>query len=189
MRLSAVLVLFPPVGDPARQAADREHHGEHAGRYADGAHDDAAVEIHVGIQLALDEIGVLQGDLLPDGGRFPSSGSFLPRLVQQALGDSGQDLGARIEVFIDTMTEAHEPHLAVLVLGQLHVFLGRDLARMDLLQHLQHRHVGPAVTRPPQGADARPRRRRTDWPGSSPPCAPWRWSSSAHGRHAGSTAD
>ena len=39
-------------------------HGEHLRGNADRLEDDARVEIHVGVQLLLDEVLVLEGDLL-----------------------------------------------------------------------------------------------------------------------------
>jgi hypothetical protein len=51
-------VLFFPLGDPAGHSADGEHDGEHVYRQADGFHDDAAVEIDIGVEFAFDEIGV-----------------------------------------------------------------------------------------------------------------------------------
>ena len=58
------VVHFQPLGDPARQAADGEHDGEHVRRDAHGAVDDAAVEVDVRVELAGDEVLVLQRDVL-----------------------------------------------------------------------------------------------------------------------------
>src|SRR5699024_2015047 len=44
-----------PLGDPARQATDREQHREHLGGEADGLVDDAGVEVDVRVEAALDE--------------------------------------------------------------------------------------------------------------------------------------
>ena len=44
---------------------------------------------------------------------------------------------------------------AGLVLGVADAVLGRQAAVVDLLEHLDHRDVGPAVQRAPQGADGR----------------------------------
>jgi hypothetical protein len=83
-----------------------------------------------------------------------SRGSSPQSWGTRALGDLGQHLGPRVEVLVDPVPEAHESHLAVLVLGELHVVLRGQVALVDLLQHGQHLHVGPAVQGPPQGADA-----------------------------------
>ena len=53
-----------PLGQPAHCARDGEHHGEHFRREAHGLVDDAGVEVHVGIELALDEVLVLERDPL-----------------------------------------------------------------------------------------------------------------------------
>src|SRR5690606_24495030 len=44
---------FLPVRDPAHGTGHGEDHGEHAGRNADGLQDDARVEVHVRVQVAL----------------------------------------------------------------------------------------------------------------------------------------
>src|SRR5207237_10756298 len=52
---------FLEVGDPAGHAANGENDGEHLVRDADGPHDNAAIEIDVGVKLALEEIGSFEG--------------------------------------------------------------------------------------------------------------------------------
>ena len=42
-----------PLGNPTRQAAQGKHHREHLRGNAQGAVDDAAVEVHIGVQAAL----------------------------------------------------------------------------------------------------------------------------------------
>ena len=63
------------------------------------------------------------------------------------------DLGARVEVLVDAVAEAHQAEARFLVLGlvdrRLHVFRAADL-----FQHLQHGFVGTAVRRAPQRGDA-----------------------------------
>ena len=56
-------VHLEPVRDPAGRARDREHHGEHRGRNPQRLVDDARIEIDVRIELALDEVLVLERDL------------------------------------------------------------------------------------------------------------------------------
>ena len=53
-----------PVRHPADGAGDREHHREHRARNAERAVDDARVEIDVRVELARDEVLVLERDLL-----------------------------------------------------------------------------------------------------------------------------
>ena len=54
--------LFP-LRDPAWQAAQCKHDREHLGGNAHRPVDDAAVEIDVRVELALNEVFVAQGDL------------------------------------------------------------------------------------------------------------------------------
>src|SRR5687768_7963433 len=53
-----------PLRDPAHRAGEREDAGEHRHRDAQRALHDAGVEVDVRIQLAADEVIVLQRDLL-----------------------------------------------------------------------------------------------------------------------------
>ena len=64
-----------------------------------------------------------------------------------------QHLGARIEVLVDAMAEAHQHEIVVLVLGALHEF-GDAVLAADLHQHLEDRFVGAAMRRTPQRGDA-----------------------------------
>ena len=54
------IVVISSIGDPARHPAHGEHHGEHAQWNTQGAQDDAAVEIHIRVQLALHEVRIVQ---------------------------------------------------------------------------------------------------------------------------------
>src|SRR4051812_16474386 len=62
--LLLVLHHLQPLGDPARGAGDGEHDREHVDRKPQGLVDQARVEVDVGVQLALDEVLVLERDLL-----------------------------------------------------------------------------------------------------------------------------
>src|SRR5437763_16860579 len=53
--------LFP-LRDPARSARNRKQHGEQGHRESHGLINQAGVEVHVGVKLALDEILIFQGD-------------------------------------------------------------------------------------------------------------------------------
>ena len=59
-----VVVELAPLGDPAGQAPDREQHREHPRREAHRLVDDAGVEVDVRVELAVDEVLVLERDLL-----------------------------------------------------------------------------------------------------------------------------
>ena len=52
------------MGDPASHSRDCEEHWEHIGGEAHCLVDHSRVEVHVGVELALDELLVLQGDSL-----------------------------------------------------------------------------------------------------------------------------
>src|SRR5258706_14088022 len=62
--LVRILDHLLPLRDPTDRARHREQHGEHRDREAHGAQDDARVEVDVRIELALDEIVVLERDPL-----------------------------------------------------------------------------------------------------------------------------
>ena len=85
-----------------------------------------------------------------------SSGSLTPSLAQHLVAGRLEDLGARVEVLVDAVAEAHQlerrwpcPWPARCISSAVMPPL------VDLLEHLEHCDVRPAVERPPQGADAR----------------------------------
>src|SRR4051812_31614108 len=53
-----------PLRDPADRAREREDAGEHGDRDAERALHDARIEIHVRVELAADEVVVLQSNAL-----------------------------------------------------------------------------------------------------------------------------
>jgi hypothetical protein len=59
---------FLPVRQPAGQSANGKHHCEHVGRNSHRPIKNTAVEVHIGVQLAFNEIGVFQGDLFQIAG-------------------------------------------------------------------------------------------------------------------------
>ena len=148
-----------PVGDPADGARHGEDDREHVGRDADRLEDDAGVEVDIRVQLALDEVLVFQRDLFQTLGDLELRVVRHAQLLQHFVAGLFHDLGARIEVAIDAVTEAHQLERVFLVLGlvdeALDVFLGLFT---DLVEHGQHGFVGAAVCRAPQcrdtGADA-----------------------------------
>src|SRR5688572_2880216 len=105
--LSAADANFAPVRDPARQAPDREHHGEHVRRDAERAHDDAAVVIDVRVELARDEVLVVERDLL-EPHRDLEQRVVDAELLQQRVARVLDDLGARVEVLVNAVAEPHE---------------------------------------------------------------------------------
>ena len=63
------------------------------------------------------------------------------------------DLGARVEILVDAVTEAHQAEAAGLVLG-LFDRLADMVLVADLDQHLEDGLVGAAMRRAPQRGDA-----------------------------------
>ena len=56
----ALHMHFAPVGDPTRHATDGEHHGEHVGGNADGAQNNSAIKVDIGIKVVVDKVAVGQ---------------------------------------------------------------------------------------------------------------------------------
>ena len=141
------------MGQPAGQPAESEHDGEHVRRQAHRPVDDAAVEVDVRVELSVDEEVVLEGDLLQiprDRQQRIVHAEFREHLVRGAL----QDAGARVEVLVDPVPEAHQAEGVVPVLGAADELAEVVSAVADRLQHLDHLLVRAAVKRPRQGVDA-----------------------------------
>ena len=83
---------------------------------------------------------------------------MLAELREHLVAHVADDLGARIEVLVDAVAEAHQPEVAGLVLGHRQV-LRNVVDGADLLEHREHGLVGAAVRRAPQRRDARGDRR------------------------------
>ena len=74
------------------------------------------------------------------------------------MADVLDDSRARIEILVNTVTEAHQAHAAVLVLDLSDEAV--DIRYLtDFIQHANHRLVGAAVRWTPQAGDARGDRR------------------------------
>src|SRR5699024_186659 len=99
-----VLDHLAPLRDPTGQTADREEHGEHIRRESECLVDQTRVEVHVRVELALDEVVIGQGDLL----------ELLSQLGQRVPTGPGEDLisglldylRAGAVVRVDAVTEA-----------------------------------------------------------------------------------
>src|SRR5690606_4129491 len=143
---------FLPVGNPADSPRQGEDDGEHAGRNADGLEDDARVEVHVRVEVALGEVGVLQRDFFQLHRQLELR-IVDAQLAQHLVAGLLHDLGARVEVLVHAVAEAHQLERIVLVLGLGQEFLDvRNVA--DLVEHGQYGFVGAAVCRSPQCGDA-----------------------------------
>ena len=125
--LGVIHTLFP-LGDPPRQTADGKHDSEHVGRNSDGSQNHAAVKIHVGIEIVVDEIIILKGH------RLQLFGDLQQRVLnlqcpQKPVAHLLHNDGAGIKGFIDPMAEPHESERIVPMIC--------NLRRLCLL-HFQH---------------------------------------------------
>lgn len=128
------------MGQPSDDSGNHEEHGEHVSGESHGFVDDAAVEVNVGIQLSLDEVGIRKGDsfqLNSDLNQLLFSSN-----LEDLLSDLFDDLGTRVVVLVDSVTETVEESLLVLdIFDEL-----RDVGLLaDGLQHAQHCLVGASV--------------------------------------------
>src|SRR5207302_4696565 len=125
-----------PLRDPAHGARQREDAGEHRYRDAEGALNDSRIEIHVRVELSLDEIAVLERDFLQREGELEEAVVVQPELLEHLVAGLAHELRARIVVLVDAVSEAHEAHAGVLVLRALDEIA--DLGHVAyFLEHLQ----------------------------------------------------
>src|SRR5262249_60024699 len=101
-----------PLGQPTDRARDGEQHREHRRGQLHGLVDDARVEIDVRVELARDEILILQRYPLQLDGDVDQrvAAGHLEDLVSQLF----DDLAARVEIFIYSVPKAHQLALAAL---------------------------------------------------------------------------
>src|SRR5262252_7652543 len=112
-----------PLRDPTHGAGEREDAGEHAGWDAERALHDAGVEVHIRVELAIDEVLILERDLFQVHRQLEKSVVVQPELVQDFVASLAHQLRTRIVVFVDAVTEAHQPKAGVLVLRLLYVLV------------------------------------------------------------------
>src|SRR5580700_6050520 len=101
--------LFP-LGDPAAGAGDGEQYGEHRYRETHRLVDQAGIKIDVGIELAGDEVVVLEGDALA----FESDVQqrIAAHDFEYAVRHALDDARARVVIFVHAVAEAHELRFA-----------------------------------------------------------------------------
>ena len=148
-----VVVHFLPVGDPAGEAPDGEHHGKHVRRDAHGAVEDARVEVYVRVELARDEVVVLEGGFFELDGDIQERVVYvfaLEHLVHKLL----EHLGARVIALVHAVAKARKAERVVLVFSLVHHLLDGHAALLDAQQRFEHGLVCTAVERAPEGADA-----------------------------------
>src|SRR5690348_9797506 len=101
--------LFP-LRNPAGSARNGEQNREHGHREAHRLVDQARIEIHVGVELALDEVFVFQRNALAFQRDFEKW--ILAHQVEHLIGDVLDDARAGVVILVNTMAEAHELHFA-----------------------------------------------------------------------------
>src|SRR5690349_7098944 len=135
--LLLVLHELEPLGDPAGRAPDREHDREHRDRQPQRLVDEARVEVHVRVELARDEVVVLERDALELGRDVDER--VAPGDLEDVLGRRLDDLRPRVVVLVDPVAEAHQALVAL-----LHALdeVGDVVLALDAAEHPQHRLVG-----------------------------------------------
>ena len=133
-----------PLRDPASRSRNREQHGKHFDRKPHRLINEARIEVHVRVQLARDEIVVLQGNA------FELQRDFQERVLssdgEDEIRDLLDDFCAGVVRLVDAVTESHQP---VVAFARLHALdeLRHFVHRSDLVQHSQDGFVRPAVER------------------------------------------
>src|ERR1700682_2350797 len=121
--------LFP-LRDPPGSARNREEDGQHGHRETHRLINEACVEIHVGIELALDEVIVFEGDALALESDLEEG--VLAHELEDFVSDVLDDARAGIVILVDAMAKAHELDFTGLdALDELRNFL----YRADLHEH------------------------------------------------------
>ena len=143
-----------PLRQPAGHAADREQHREHRHREAHGLVDDARVEVHVRVELMVDEVVVLERDPLEFERDVQQR--VVPGDLEHLVRDLLDDGRPRVVVLVHPVAEPHQPQLAALDPADV---AGHVVDRADLAEHVQHLLVRAAVQRAVQRGRGRGRRR------------------------------
>src|SRR3954464_4717709 len=99
-----------PLRNPANRSGEREDASEHRYRNAERALHDARVEVDVRVELALDEVLILQRDALELERQLEQPVVVQAELVQHLVAGLAHQLGARIVVLVDAVAEAHQAY-------------------------------------------------------------------------------
>src|SRR5262249_20568594 len=94
-----------PVREPANSARHREEWGKHRRRQAQRTENDAGIEVDVGVELALDEVVVLEGDALQLHGERQKRIVALAQSVEHLIAALAQYLGTRVVALVDAVTK------------------------------------------------------------------------------------
>src|SRR6266480_2377752 len=131
---------FLEIGDPARHSSNGKDNSEHLSGDADGAHNDAAVEIDVRVKLAFQEIRIMKGGLFQLVG-------YVQQWVRNVQGTENivaglfDNFGPRIIIAVNPVPESHQSLPAMLVFGRLDEPAAVVAGFMNVLQHLDYRLV------------------------------------------------
>src|SRR3546814_4209141 len=120
-------------------------------RISDWSSDVCSSDLDIGIELLFDEIFIVESDML----QFPSDikdGVADAQLVQHFLGRFLHAFGARIVIFIHTVSKAHKAERIVLVFQSGAIF-GYSVDGPDFTKLFESSYVGAALRRLPKLAE------------------------------------
>src|SRR5262249_40588885 len=131
-----------PLRKPAGGARNRKENREHGHREAHGLINEASIKIHVGIELALDEVFVFESDA------FAFERDFKKRIfsheIEDFVGDTLDNAGTRVVILVDAVAETHEFYFTRFdALDEL----GNLTDRADFVKHSDDFFVGASVER------------------------------------------
>ena len=117
---------------------------------------DAGIEIDIRIEFAADKIFVLKRDLFKRHRKLEQGIFAEPQFIQHFVAGFAHQLGARVVVLVDAMTEAHQAHAGILVFHFCDEFAdpGDTAIALDVVEHVECSFVRAAVRRAPQAGDA-----------------------------------
>ena len=148
-----IVSLFTPVGQPAWQSSDSEHHSEHVGGNPHRSVEQSTVEVHIGVEFSADEVVVFEGDFFEVPSNFQQR-IINAQFVEHLFGHFPENCGTWVKVFVNAVTEAHEAEVTGFVLGHHDVFFVIAPVVVNHLQHFENCLVRTAVQWSPEGADA-----------------------------------
>ena len=99
------------MSEPTGCTRDRKEHGEHVNRESHRLVDEPGVEVNVRVQLAVDEVRVLQGDFFEFERNVEKR--ILPGHIKHVVGGLLDDLCAWVVVLVDPVTKAHQAAFAI----------------------------------------------------------------------------
>ena len=117
---------------------------------------DSRIKIDVRIQLARHKIIVLQRDFFQRHRQLEQGIILQAEFLQHLVAGFAHQLGARVVIFVHTMTKTHQPHIGILVLhlgNEFTDFFDAAVA-LDVIEHAQRGLIRPAMRRPPQARHA-----------------------------------